>query len=272
MLALIASAAVHVGGVWAAAVCVPWLVLPRIAPVESGFESIALKASIGSLGEAEEGRVSPIEVTAAIEWAKNKETTAVRLAPEPAVAARSAKRQAVTGRASKVDAEPIGDLPTDATLAKVTPVRHSFEAQPQIERDDLPALPRAALSSEMNVEFEDLAVRSEASPGSEANQGAYVDVKPVAVFNPRPPYPPALLQARVTGRVKLAVTVGIDGSVIEASIYESSGVAEFDRTSLETVRQWRFRPALRRGQPVEWTVSVPVGFVIDTRIAPGRPR
>lgn len=160
----------------------------------------------------------------------------------------------------------------DLPLAPATPTKRSLEVQPTVELDDLPALPRAVLASEMKVEFDDAAIRSDASSGSEANHGADVDVRPVVVFNPRPPYPPALLQRRVTGVVKLAVTVRVDGTVIAADIYETSGVPEFDKASLDTVRQWRFRPAMRRGEPVQWTVAVPIHFVIDNRATGGGQR
>jgi TonB family protein len=264
--ALAASSLVHAGTVYAATVYgLPWLLLPRIAPVESGLESLALRASTGSLGESDEGRVSPVEVTTPIEWTKAEEPTAVRLAPEPTIAARSARSLSEAERANQPAADVIGEVLMDLPLTQATPAKRSLEAQPTVELDELPALPRAVLASEMKVEFNDAAIRSDASSGSEANQGADVDVRPVVVFNPRPPYPPALLQKGIAGVVKLAVTVGVDGTVVAADIYETSGVPEFDKSSLETVRQWRFRPAMRRGEPVQWTVAVPIHFVIENR-------
>lgn len=55
------------------------------------------------------------------------------------------------------------------------------------------------------------------------------------------------------GQVRLDVHVGADGAVIDVQVRESSGSAALDRSAMQAVRKWRFRPAMVDGQPVaEW--------------------
>ena len=63
------------------------------------------------------------------------------------------------------------------------------------------------------------------------------------------PYP--LLAAGTTGgRVKVSFIIGTDGRVHSPLILESAGWVG-DRRVLQTVRTWRYRPALCNGVPTE---------------------
>ena len=55
------------------------------------------------------------------------------------------------------------------------------------------------------------------------------------------------------GEVRLDIHVGADGSVLEVRLRKSSGSKLLDRTAIDTVKKWRFRPATVDGKPVpEW--------------------
>ncbi len=71
--------------------------------------------------------------------------------------------------------------------------------------------------------------------------------------NTAPGYPSSARRMGEQGQVRLDVHVGADGAVIEVQLRESSGSAALDRSAMEAVRKWRFRPATVDGQPVaEW--------------------
>ncbi|MDS3862286.1 energy transducer TonB [Thermosynechococcaceae cyanobacterium BACA0444] len=57
---------------------------------------------------------------------------------------------------------------------------------------------------------------------------------------PRPAYPGAMRQKGVEGRVGLVVDVSPGGTVVSASIIQSSGYPEFDEAALRAVRGWGF--------------------------------
>jgi TonB family protein len=61
---------------------------------------------------------------------------------------------------------------------------------------------------------------------------------------------PLLAAGTIGGRVKVSFIIGIDGRVHSPLILESAGWVG-DRRVLQTVRTWRYRPALCNGVPTE---------------------
>jgi protein TonB len=71
--------------------------------------------------------------------------------------------------------------------------------------------------------------------------------------NAAPPYPASARRMGEQGEVRLDVHVGADGTVLDVQLRATSGSPTLDRTAIDTVRRWRFRPATVDGQPVpEW--------------------
>ncbi|MFO1300878.1 MAG: TonB family protein [Burkholderiaceae bacterium] len=71
--------------------------------------------------------------------------------------------------------------------------------------------------------------------------------------NTPPPYPGMARRLGDQGEVRLDVHVGADGRVTEVRLKQSSGSTLLDRTAIDTVRKWRFKPATVDGRPVaEW--------------------
>jgi len=69
---------------------------------------------------------------------------------------------------------------------------------------------------------------------------------PEALATPNP-----LLDGSEVGlKVTVSFVIGTDGRVYSPLILESAGPAE-DRTVLQTVRSWRYRPAMCNGVPTE---------------------
>jgi TonB family protein len=63
----------------------------------------------------------------------------------------------------------------------------------------------------------------------------------------------------ITGDVLLEIVVMRDGSVGNVSVMRGLG-AGLDQRAMEAVRQWRFSPAHRQGEPVDVIVEVAVEF------------
>jgi periplasmic protein TonB len=64
-----------------------------------------------------------------------------------------------------------------------------------------------------------------------------------------PVYPRLAIQAHREGRVELRATIGTDGSIQSLQIVASDPL--FDLSAKEAVSQWRYRPTILNGQPVE---------------------
>ena len=86
---------------------------------------------------------------------------------------------------------------------------------------------------------------------------------PVPLLRKAPKYPDIAARARLEGTVVLDVRVGIDGEVNSLRILKSAPV--FDSAALESVRQWTYKPARRRGVPVEVTITETVTFQLNEK-------
>ena len=64
-----------------------------------------------------------------------------------------------------------------------------------------------------------------------------------------PVYPALAKQTRRDGRVELRAIIGTDGTIQSLQIVVSDPL--FDRSALEAVGQWRYKPTILNGQPVE---------------------
>lgn len=65
----------------------------------------------------------------------------------------------------------------------------------------------------------------------------------------------------ITGDVILEIVVRRDGSVGDVKVVQARG-AGLDQRAVAAVRQWRFSPARRRGEPVDVLVEVAVEFTL----------
>jgi TonB family protein len=66
---------------------------------------------------------------------------------------------------------------------------------------------------------------------------------------------PLLEEADLNSKVSVSFIIGTDGRVHSALILESAGPSE-DRTILDAVRFWRYRPALCNGVPTDAEAKV----------------
>ncbi len=80
---------------------------------------------------------------------------------------------------------------------------------------------------------------------------------------PRPPYPSAMLNRRIEGRVRIRITLDADGVPQNVEVESSSGHTAFDTCACEWVlAHWRFHPARRQGVTVASVVHTQVEFVL----------
>jgi protein TonB len=76
-----------------------------------------------------------------------------------------------------------------------------------------------------------------------------------------PVYPRVAIQAQVAGTVRLRAIIGRDGSI--QSLEALSGHPWLVRAALDAVQQWRYRPTMLNGEPVEVETSITVIFVLQ---------
>jgi protein TonB len=76
-----------------------------------------------------------------------------------------------------------------------------------------------------------------------------------------PTYPPIPKAAHIEGAVVLAATISKNGAI--ENLHIISGSAMFTQAAMDAVAQWRYRPYLLNGQPVEVETTVNVVFKLN---------
>jgi TonB family protein len=82
---------------------------------------------------------------------------------------------------------------------------------------------------------------------------------PIPIYKPEPAYSEEARKAKYQGTVVLWIVVDAQGNVSDCRVVRPLGLG-LDEKATETVRTWKFKPALRNGVPVPVRVIVEVSF------------
>jgi len=83
---------------------------------------------------------------------------------------------------------------------------------------------------------------------------------PVPIYRPDPPYTPLARKDKVQGTVVTEVIVDDSGNVVGVKLVRSVGNEGLDESAMQTLRTWKFEPAMKKGKPVPVRVVVEVSF------------
>ena len=86
-----------------------------------------------------------------------------------------------------------------------------------------------------------------------ANQLQLVEAVP-------PVYPRSARRRELEGWVDVEFTVTSDGSTSDIIVVQSSSGSIFNRSTIQAVTQWRFKPRMFRGEPIDQRVTTRVGY------------
>ena len=76
----------------------------------------------------------------------------------------------------------------------------------------------------------------------------------------QPEYPADAKDQRIQGEVRLVVTVDKEGNVYKVELI--SGHPLLAPSAMEAVRQWKYKPYLLNGEPIEVETTVTVNFTL----------
>ncbi len=155
--------------------------------------------------------------------------------PEPKVTVTPKPQPLVVKTKSAVVAQPKSLQPAPPALA-IAPSNASSEALTDIVASAIPQPTLQVLRVSQGV-----------------SQGLLI--KKVA-----PVYPQAALQVRKQGSVELIATVAKDGEI--SGIRVLSGDATLAKAATDAVRQWKYRPYLLNGEPVQIETQITVSFKV----------
>jgi TonB family protein len=173
-------------------------------------------------------------------------------------------------------------LPTH-THAYPAPARHAWtphdsllvhpheEMEPKVDTTSGEALHFAMVVSSGDPNATDVAMNAAAAGPSTANRDddglvtvpdMAVDTRAQLVRGATPNYPSAARAEGVEATVRLELVVSAGGSVEEARVVRSAGHG-LDEAAMEAAHQFRFSPAIKRGQAVRVRMSWSVEFRLD---------
>ncbi len=95
-----------------------------------------------------------------------------------------------------------------------------------------------------------------------AADNAEFDVRPTPVKTPPPDYPQSMKRDGISGMVAVKVEIDETGSVATCSVSKSSNPA-FEEAAMSAVKNWRFTPAKKNGNPVRISLVIPIKFNAD---------
>ena len=85
-----------------------------------------------------------------------------------------------------------------------------------------------------------------------------------APLNPKPPYPISSRENGEQGAVMLYACITDHGKVERLDLAQSSGHPALDRSALNTVRHWSFRPAQESGKAIPMCYRLPIRFLLSS--------
>ena len=87
--------------------------------------------------------------------------------------------------------------------------------------------------------------------------------KPVPTYKPDPSYTQEARDAKLQGTVKLKVTIAADGTVSNVKEISTPLGKGLDERAIEALKTWKFKPATKKGKPVERKVDVEITFKLN---------
>ena len=80
------------------------------------------------------------------------------------------------------------------------------------------------------------------------------------IYDVPPKYPSEAGQARIEGTVVLVAVIGRDGSVQDVRV--ESGLPMLAQAAINAVKQWRYKPYMMNGEPVEVDSRITINFAL----------
>ncbi len=100
---------------------------------------------------------------------------------------------------------------------------------------------------------------SQDSDGQKVYESGGEITAPKLLHYVEPEFSPSSKEAYVEGTVKITTVVTTEGKPRNSKVISGLS-AEEDRTALEALKQWTFRPGTRSGKPVNVRVNVQIDF------------
>src|SRR5882762_2202641 len=143
---------------------------------------------------------------------------------------------------------------------KTEPQRSPATTQPAVaESAEAPAIANLGASAKPDA-LNTIAHATTALPAAPSTQRISQGVSDgLLLKRVQPIYPQQAMQMHTQGKVALQATIAKDGSVRNVKVV--SGPAILARSATDAVRQWKYKPYLLNGEPIEVQTDININFV-----------
>jgi TonB family protein len=149
---------------------------------------------------------------------------------------------------------PFYERSEDANLALALEIRASVSHDAEAD-----SLKKRAGTIRTSI-LRDLTQKSDGLPDTQRTfRVADTQSAPRVLEKPEPAYSEAARIAKHQGAVLLALTIDTNGRTRDVRLVRSLGF-ELDEAAWQTVKKWRFQPAIRNGEPVRVLANVEINF------------
>lgn len=171
----------------------------------------------------------------------------VLIAPEPKIAPPLPK------------AEPEPPQPQPKPTPKQPPLKQKAPKQ-----KTPPPVAKAAAAAPAPAVSQPVTRRASASSPKTAETNTQLPSADAAGLNNKAPVYPMLSRKRKEqGTVWLLLLVSKNGLVTELKLKKTSGFDRLDQAALQAVKKWKFQPARKQGQPIDYWYELPLKFSLQ---------
>lgn len=86
---------------------------------------------------------------------------------------------------------------------------------------------------------------------------------PVVVVEKKPAYTKAAMEKKIQGAIELSAIIDKEGKPTEIRVVKSlDSEYGLDDSAVSALKGWRFKPALKDGEPVRFLVSIEMTFTL----------
>ena len=171
---------------------------------------------------------------------------------------RSGKTEA-SSDSSKPSASTVTPTKAPAAKAVALPVIKKTAATPAATSSDAPAPSLAGISADNGGTLPNLmGGGTTPTPVLQTMNISQGLTQGLILKKTQPTYPSIALQMRIEGSVDLLATISKTGSITAVKILH--GDPQLARAALEAVKQWKYKPYLLNGEPVEIQTQITVNF------------
>ena len=171
----------------------------------------------------------------------------------------------------------VGSLPTPTSISKNTPSKiripiqvHTTQGIPSPPKDTaggtvggvpggiVGGIPGGVLSGLLRSTGAAPVLASTPAPAPKRIRVPAPTAEAHLVHDVAPQYPPEAGRERIEGTVVLLAVIGKDGTVQDVRV--QSGLSVLAQAAIEAVKQWRYRPYLLNGEPVDVDSQITINF------------